>query len=525
MGPPVGVIDRTAVRQAVRDLEGVRRDNRRRRIDIWEAVYQAYLVGFSLFAVMALGSALLPSQEVSSGTIAWLEQRGGAAIGIVVAVAILLGLRSGSHGGPLAFDAPTVQYILQSPVDRPFVTRRTAVTQVRTMSLWGALIGVGTGLSVSASLPGSVLTHAVGFGLIGVVTGAGMTGAALVASGRRISTVVASLAGTALVLWSVADLVAGSVTAPQTMLGALGLPEILEPVVAIIPIVLIAILVFTGIMVSGGLSLEESRRRAGLVSQIRFALTMQDLRTVVLLRRRMAQSGHRSKPWIPIPRSTGLRAPFLRRTVHSVVRLPGGALIRIATLLVASAATFAIASHTLPVLALLPGLFLFVIAYDVLEPLAQEADHPTRWTAHPVPNGLVVTRLTASGFALLVPLGLVAATGAAIAGSPHDAPLAFASFGLGALGATAGAAVATMLGASTSGGGGASSQSEVFGVSVVMRIALPIIVAVVPFAPTAAALGAGGDVNPVISTSLIVTGLTTGIAWMWLSYRSPASHD
>ncbi len=523
MVAPRAAVDPAAVRQAVRALEGARRDNRRRRIDIWEAIYQAYLVGFSLFAVMALGSAVLPSQEVSAGTIAWLDQRGGAAIGMIVSLTILLGLRSGAHGGPLAFDEPTVQHILQSPVDRPFVTRRTAVTQVRTMGLWGALVGVGTGLSVSASLPGSVIAHAIGYGIIGTAAGAGMTGAALIASGRRISPIPATLFGSALVVWSAADLLTGTVTAPQTMLGALGLPDIQEPVIALVPLVIIAGMVFAGVMVSGGLSLEASRRRAGLVSQIRFALTMQDLRTVVLLRRRMAQSGHRAKPWIPVPRSTGLRAPFLRRTLHSVVRLPGGSLVRIALLLVASATCFAVASHTLPVLALLPGLFLFVIAYDVLEPLAQEADHPTRWTAHPLPNGLVVTRLTAAGFAFLVPLGLIAAIGAAIAGTTHDAPLAFVSFGLGALGATAGAAVATMLGGSTTGGGaGSTSQSEVFGMAVVMRIALPIVVAVVPFAPTAAALGSGGDVNPVISTSLIVTGLTSGIAWMWLSYRSPA---
>ena len=48
-------------------------------------------------------------------------------------------------------------------------------------------------------------------------------------------------------------------------------------------------------------SLDALARRSSLVAQLRFAVTMQDLRTVILLRRQLNQEQTRGSPWVKVP--------------------------------------------------------------------------------------------------------------------------------------------------------------------------------------------------------------------------------
>jgi uncharacterized membrane protein YeaQ/YmgE (transglycosylase-associated protein family) len=518
-----GSIDADEAREAVRDLEWARRDNRRRQIDIWEALYQAYMVGFTLIAVTAMASSLLPSQPVSAATTTWLTDRGGALIGLVVAAAAMTGLRSGARGGPLSFDPPTVAYVLQSPVDRAFVTRRAALAQLRTAVLWGALGGAATGLAFSQALPGSILGLALGFTATGVAAGLMLIGCALVTSGQRWRVLPVTAVGAVIMIWSAIDLVAATRTSPASFLGSAALWDVTHQgnAFVFVAFAIVAAVAVAGVAVSGGVSLEASQRRAGLVSQIRFALTMQDLRTVVLLRRRMTQSLHRRDPWLPVGRSKGNKAPVFRRSLQSNLRLPGGSLAMLAVLAAAAGISFGAASRGPAALALLPGLFLFFAAYDVLEPLAQEADHPTRWMAHPVRPGDVIRSLTAAGAAFMIVLGLIAAAVAAPLLSDQTSPAALIALPLGSVGATVGAAVGTMMGNSGS-GAMQPMQSEVFGVYVVLRVVVPLLPALIPFAPAAAALAThGGNAGATAFSSLVHTLVPAEIAWLWLGSKAP----
>ena len=65
----------------------------------------------------------------------------------------------------------------------------------------------------------------------------------------------------------------------------------------------------------------DARRRAGLVAQLRFAVTLQDIRTVVLLRRQLSQETPRNRPWIPMKRG-GRLPPIWRRDWQSYFRFP-----------------------------------------------------------------------------------------------------------------------------------------------------------------------------------------------------------
>ena len=506
----------------MKTLEGARRENRRRQIDFWEAIYQAYLVGFGTLALMALGSSLLPSEQVSEVAASWIVDRGGPLAGLLIAAAVTTGLRSGARGGPLAFDAPTVHFILQSPVDRGFVTRRAAIVQLRTAVVLGAFVGAVTGLTVAPALPASTTGLTFGFAGFGVVTAVSLIGCALLAGGRRWQLLPVTLIGLALVGWTSVDLALATRTAPSSMLGSIAFWALDRSahVLVVVAAVVVLVVAVLGVAGSGGISLEASRRRASLVSQIRFALTTQDLRTVVLLRRRMNGSGFRRDPWVPIGRSTGHRFPFWRRSLQSHLRMPIGSLVLLVIIAAAAGIAFAAASHGPAVLALLPGLILFIGAYTVLEPLAQEIDHSFRWATHPAPRGHVVKSLTASGFVFMGGIGGLAAAIAAPLWSSNTSMAALVALPVGAVGAAAGAAVGTMM----SDPGSMSInplQSEVFGLYVVMRLGLPLLPALLPFVPVTVALAGQSVAATLPSSILMYTLLPVGVAWLWLGTRAP----
>jgi hypothetical protein len=183
------------------------------------------------------------------------------------------------------------------------------------------------------------------------------------------------------------------------------------------------------------MSLEAAERRGRLAAQLRFALSLQDLRAVVLLRRRLAAEEPRPRPWIRVGDPGRRRAPSAasngaaarrtgvlgaagpdspsaaagrrgvfgtlrrdgagvavrRRGLHSVLRWPATRILRVAGLgVVAGFAAGGAWKGTTP-LVVVAGIALFVAALDALEPLAQEMDHPTLRDSFPVPPGRLAT--------------------------------------------------------------------------------------------------------------------------------------
>ncbi|MGA9598155.1 MAG: hypothetical protein WBV06_18520 [Acidimicrobiia bacterium] len=506
-------------RDAVRDLEQARRDSRRQRIDFWEALYQAYVAGFALAGAAAVVASFLPEDQVTAGEFATVIARAPAVVGLVLALAVAVGLRSGSRGGPLVFEPPTVHYLLQSPVDRAFITRRSALSQLRSAATWGAGGGMAVGLGTSAALPGGAFLLVVGFGVVGVLTAVALFASALVASGHRLKPTGAAVIGLAVVGWSAADLVARTATSPMSLIGELALLKDTARVTSLIGIVVVAALLFLAMASAGSISLEAALRRSGLVSQIRFALTMQDLRTVVVLRRRLTGHTHRSKAWLPIPRTTGNRAPALQRTMRGLLHSPPSTLIRAATLGIGAGAALGLAQRWAAPVALLTGLLLFLAAYDFVEALAQEIDKPTLWANKPVWPGDIVVRLTMAGAACMAPVAVVAVVTAWLVGGVDMLVVALGAVPAATVGAAVGAGVSTVLGAPTI--SSASMESEMFALTTVPRILAPPAIAVIPLIPVVA--GIVGDVAPAASgtNSLFLMGITCSLALMWLRSRKP----
>jgi len=299
------------------DLEGALADwrayRRKKRVaDIhWiDAFYRAYLTGIiGLVAVVAISGAHRGRGRQHAGR----PRRAGAGhagLGGIAAMAIALGLRSGSRGARWPWSAPT------------FATcccRRSTVTMAcggrRSASSGSSPSWAHWSVPWPASWPPPPARRHLELGGRRRARrghrGGLSIGAALVAAGLHLPRWFASLV--ALVLVGSAGLAGAgvvhvSITEPYGRLllwplqfHALGL---LAPAVAIV-------LVLGGLMVVGATSLEAAERRSTLVGQLRFAATLQDLRTVVLLRRQLALELPRRRPWIRIRvKGTG-RAPIV----------------------------------------------------------------------------------------------------------------------------------------------------------------------------------------------------------------------
>jgi hypothetical protein len=172
----------------------------------------------------------------------------------------------------------------------------------------------------------------------------------------------------------------------------------------------------------GGILLEAARRRAALAAELRFSASVRDLRTVVLLRRQLASERPRRRPWLHL-RSGGVgRFPVWRRGLQSVLRWPLARVVRVAAIGITAGAVAAGAWSAAPIALFIPGGLLFVAALDLVEPLAQESDHPTRLELLPLASSTLISRhlaAPAAGLGIVLVLGV--ATAAAIGGSPATA--------------------------------------------------------------------------------------------------------
>lgn len=410
-----------AAKRVLREMRSARRSRLVEQLDAMELLYRVYVVlmvgGFAL----ALIAGALNDAEVGVRGIEALGDDGPAWLGTGVALAVLAGLRSGARGGPLAIEAAEVQYVLLAPVDRAASLRAPALRQLRGALLAGIVIGAVAGNFAFRRLPGSPLEWILSLALFCAAVPLCTLTAALLASGRRLSPVIATAAGVGLLAWSLADAALGSMTSPATMLGILATLPLQDGhwLLAAVGVAFFVALGAVGLFSIGGLSLEAARRRANLAAQLRFSASVQDVRTVILLRRQLASEHPRRRPWARL-RGQG-RFPVWRRGWHSFLRWPPARAVRALAAGVAAGALAAGAwSGTTP-LAAVAGLALLVAALDLVEPLAQETDHPTRRDLLPVRQDSLIRRHLV---APVVVLGIVTLAGivtAAALGSPRTA--------------------------------------------------------------------------------------------------------
>ena len=454
-------------RRGVRELTRARRRNRAAGVDVFEGFYQAYFTAFGCAVVVLLASDAVGDQHLTAHQVADAVAHGPAVIGVGIAAVLFVALRSGGRGGPLVLPAADVRHVLLAPVPRDIALRPAAFRQIRFSAFVGAVVGAGVGTIAARRFSGGVPEWApLGAG-IGALIAVLAAAVGLLTAGRRIRPWLAGLVGLLVLGWSGADVATHTTTSPTTVIGQLALSPLrfrpADLAIVALPVV-IALLAFQSI---GGISLEQAERRATLASQIRFALTLQDLRTVVLLRRQLTQEQSRSRPWIRFGPLAHGRTLVVGRDLRGVLRWPSIRLLRVVLLAAgAGASMVGVWTGTTPLI-LVAALCLFLAGLEALEPLAQDVDHPDLPASTPTVKGEL--RIRHAVVPLVVMIGVCAlAWGTAIAIAGTDA------VGVGAAMIAPAAVLATVAGAASvvmepAFGGSGLMPAEIAGIKMVVR--------------------------------------------------------
>ncbi len=404
---------------ALREMRRARRRHYVEQLDLMEVLYRVYVA--VIFGAIALGvlAGAIHEAPATPEAIEWLREHGPALIGAAIALGVLAGLRTGSHGGPLAIEAAEVQYVLLAPLHRGAALRPLAMRQLRIGALVGAVLGAILGNFVFRRLPGSPVEWIGCLALFGALVPLCVLGGALLASGRRVPQLAASVIGFLFLAWSGVDVALGATSSPATLLGMLATLPVqhgADVALAGLGVALAAVLGVIGLGGVGGLLLEAARRRAALAAELRFSASVKDLRTVILLRRQLASERPRRRPWLRLPAGWGAAHPVWRRGWQSFLRWPPARIARVVLIGVAAGALATAAWRAAPLALFLPGVLLFVAALDLVEPLAQESDHPTLRQLLPLEPGTLITRHLAAPALGLVAVLVVATGTAALAG-------------------------------------------------------------------------------------------------------------
>jgi hypothetical protein len=511
------------------ELRAARRRNRLADIHWVDAMYQAYVTAlFGLVGILFLSSFVGDRRLGAAGVRDFLD-RAPAFVGLAVAAAVFVGLRSGSRGGPLALEAADVRHVLLAPIDRGVALRGPALKQLRFMLFVGALVGAFTGQLAARRLPRPTAAWVASGAAVGVVTVALAIGVAMVVAGRRAPRWVVSAIAFLLLGWSVADAAQASrfPPAPTQFLGRLAVWPLHVDLLALVPVGVAIAALAVGLLGLGRLPLEDAERRSSLVGQLRFAATLQDLRTVIVLRRQLAMELPRLRPWVALRPGRGV---FLvpKRGWQGVLRWPASRMARVVILaVVAGFAMRALWDGTTPMI-LVAGLALYIAGLEAAEPLAQEVDHPGLRDSYPIEDGVLhmrhLTGVLTAGLVIVAVAGAVAVLIRPSAGAVAVAAVALLP---AAIGAGGGAVVSVIMGAPSLSPTSVMLPPEVAGMRLVARTAWPPAMAVIGLLPVLAARAAfhDGTVSVVGSETFAATFfvLVVGVILVgWVRFRSQA---
>jgi thiosulfate/3-mercaptopyruvate sulfurtransferase len=400
------VTDRSPL-DAVRALRKARQKNRLAELEWFEALYRVYLAAFIFGGGILFISGLVPDEAVSDSASADVLRFGPGWLGLALVLALAMGLRSGSRGGPLALEDADVRHVLLAPVSRHRVLLRPAIQKLRSIVFAGAAVGAVAGQLAGRRLPGTSMAWA-GSGLLwGATAGAMFVAAALVAHGLRVRGWLATAIGGALLVWQFWSALPGSsFSGPADLHGGLALWGERTRAVEVVPSIVVVALLAIGLVLLGRQSLEALARRSTLVTQLRFAVTLQDLRTVTLLRRQLSHERNRSAAWFKVPGGRRF-TPEWRRGWHGLLRFPTSRLMRIVVLAIIAGLCLTAAYEGTTAAIVGSGVALFVLALELCEPLAQEIDHGDRTDAYPRERGRMYVALLAPCVAMAIPVAAI----------------------------------------------------------------------------------------------------------------------
>lgn len=416
----------------VSELRRTRRRNRLGELEWFEVAYRVYLAALVGGVIFAWLSGFVDDAEVTPSEIADVVSRGPAWLGLVIVAAVALGLRSGSDGGPVSLEVGDARFLMMAPVPRRTVLLRPVVQRMRTTAFGGALVGAIAGQLASRRLPGSAGSWTLAGTGAGTIAGLAFVGVAVVVHALGIARWAATTIAIALVAWQTAA-AAWEIPGPGDRFGSLALWGIRQHAVDLVAPAIVVAVSLAALALCERLRLEPLTRRADLVSQLRFAVTMQDLRTVVLLRRQLRGERPRSQPWIRLgstsptaavkkpARSLDATSGVWLRDLRGLARYPTSRLVRMALLAaIGGFAAVALERGTTPAMVVV-GVVCYLLGLEAIEPLSQEIDHPDLSDGVPKERPWLLVRHLAAPAVALVPFAVVGALVVTVFDTGHAA--------------------------------------------------------------------------------------------------------
>lgn len=403
----------------------MRRARRRRRLgdqEWFEVAYKVYLAALVGGVTIAWLSDLVEDDPVTPAQLADVITRGPAVLGLFAVFAVALGFRSGSDGGPVSLEAGDARFLMAAPVPRREVLLLPVVQRMRSLAFSGALIGGIGGQLAARRLPGSTAAWAASGAMAGALVGLAFVATATVVHAARVPRWAATTVAMAIVAWQSAAVI-WQFPGPGDGIGSLAMWGMRTHSIDLLAAGAVVVTAGVALAVCDRLRAEALVRRANLVSQLRFAVTMQDLRTVVLLRRQLRGERPRTTPWVRIPAAPRARPTVAvwRRDLRGILRYPSSRLVRMALLaLAAGTATVITERGTTPAI-IAVGVFLYLLGLEALEPMSQEIDHPDLSEGVPHEQGWLLVRHLAAPAVAVVPFALVGALVVAFADLDHAA--------------------------------------------------------------------------------------------------------
>jgi len=392
---------------AVHALRRTRQRHRLADIEWFEALYRVYLAAFVFGGSILFISGFVPDDAVSASVAADVTEYGPAWLGLVGVLAIALGLRSGSRGGPLAIEEADVRHVLLAPVSRRRVLLRPAIQRLRTVTFAATGVGAVAGQLAGRRLPGSTMSWALAGAAWAATAGVYFVAAAFVSHGVKLRHWMSTALGGGLVVWQMLSALYGSsFVGPGDAYGGLALWGDRVRSVEIVPSIVAIVAVVSSLFLLGRQSLEALTRRSALVAQLRFAVTVQDLRTVALLRRQLSHERSRTRPWMRLHRNSGPTAEW-HRGWNGIARFPASRLARLVTLTVLAGLCLVAAYNGTTAAIVGTGVALYIVGLELLEPLAQEVDQGDRTDTYPKGRGVIYLSLLIPSLVMCLPIAAI----------------------------------------------------------------------------------------------------------------------
>jgi hypothetical protein len=505
----------------VDDLRRARRERRLGDTEWFDVLYRAYLFALVGTIAVVVASDALDGLIDDDLDTARLLTRGPAIAGIAVMLAFGVGLRNGADGGPISVESADVRHLLMAPVNRTRVMVRPIAQRFRSVAFAMALTLGILGQLAAREIEGSRAAWAASGALFGVLLAALYVGTAVISHAIRMPRAVASAVFVAGLTWQwvvawriwTGDATGLARVGPGNLEGSVLFWGIRQRGIDTGALGVVAVLGVTALALGGRLRLEPLERRGQLVSQLRFAATVQDIRTVVQLRRQLRAESVRSRSLFggskmdpdttvsrPLhrPHATGstLRPGFVwRRGAVAIGRLPLGRWLRIGALAATAGAAASLAVTSSALLLVVVVAAAYLCGLESLEPLTQDIDHPDRTDALPIDRGWLFAHHLVAPAILVAAVGLIGAVAATLV-EPAHAPAAFALAvplaWAGAIGAVVttisdasevpSVASTTLLGAER-GAESPFAMPEFAGVSQVAKSAIPLVLSSIAAVP------------------------------------------